>query len=96
MVTLIADNLGDSGYEKFILVLETNCMHKQPGPKSYTLQMTTLRTSVRESTTIQDDVTLSQKFSGYYICGCYCMLVYTSECDPSSVVANCKITVVVI
>ena len=61
----------DSGHERFILVLEANCINNLN--PNHTLQLTTFRTSVRESLQLHFKhmmafvVTLSQMFSGYYI-----------------------------
>jgi len=70
---------------------------------NYTLQLTTLKTSVRESLQKYDAfddklVTLSQMFMVVYLRdqGYYCMIFNTSRCDPLTdvpVVTNCKILV---
>ena len=69
MVTLVA---GDSGYEKYILVLEVNCMHKRPEPKSYLSTDNPQNVCERVTTTAFQKydafvVILMQMFSGYYI-----------------------------
>ena len=46
MVTLVA---GDSGVERFVLVIEVNCIRNLS--PNHTLQLTTLRTSVERVTT---------------------------------------------
>ena len=68
MVTLVA---GDSGYEKYILVLEVNCMHKRPEPKSYLSTDNPQNICKRVTTTAFQKydafvVILSQMFSGLY------------------------------
>ena len=60
---------GDSGYERFILVLEANCINNLN--PNHTLQLTTLK-HLRESLQLHFKlmmafvVTLLQMFSGYY------------------------------
>ena len=70
VVTLVAVN---NGYEKFILVLEVNCMSNLS--PNHTLQQTTLMQNICEQVTtaafqIYDAfvVILLQMFSSYYIC----------------------------
>ena len=62
MVTLVA---GDSGVERFVLVIEVNCISNLS--PNHTLQLTTLRTSVSESLQLHFNafvVILSQMFCG--------------------------------
>ena len=72
VVTLVP---GDSGCEKFILVLEVNCVSNLS--LNDTLQLTTLREWVTTTAFQTYDafvMILSQMFSGYYICICICIL----------------------
>ena len=68
---------GDSGYERFILVLEANCINNLN--PNHTLQLTTLK-HLRESLQLHFKlmmafvVTLLQMFSGYYISKIMCWL----------------------
>ena len=80
VVTLVP---GDSGCEKFILVLEVNCVSNLS--LNDTLQLTTLREWVTTTAFQTYDafvMILSQMFSGYYICICICILhPDTCRCD---------------